>query len=93
MSRRACVLSCVRLFVTPWPVARQSSMYMGFFRQEFWRWVPFPSPGDLPNQGIKLMSPVSPALQADSLLLSLWGSPFTLLLPCLLQTLKLRQRV
>ena len=40
---------------------------MGFSRQEYWSVLPFPSPGDLPNPGIKSMSP---ALQVDSLLLS-----------------------
>jgi len=37
---------------------------MGFFRQEYWNGLPFPSPGDLPDPGIK---PRSPALQPDSL--------------------------
>ena len=37
---------------------------MEFSRQEYWRWLPFPSPGDLPDPGIE---PRSPALQADSL--------------------------
>ena len=40
---------------------------MGFFRQEYWSGLPFPSPGDLPDPGIKPVSPVAPALQADSL--------------------------
>ena len=40
---------------------------MGFFRQEHWSGLPFPSPGDLPDSGIKPTSHVSPALQADSL--------------------------
>ena len=44
---------------------------MGFFRQEYWSGLPFPSPGDLPDSGIK---PRSPALQADSLLMHHWGS-------------------
>jgi len=48
---------------------------MGFSRQEYWSGLPFPSPGDLPNPGIKQVSPASPALQADSLLLSYQGSP------------------
>ena len=43
--------SCVRLFVIPWTVARQAPLSMGFCRQEYWRWVPFPTPGDLPDQG------------------------------------------
>ena len=57
-------LSCVRLFVTPWTVARQASLSMGFSKQEYWSGLPFPPPGDLPDPGIKLWSP---ALQADSL--------------------------
>ena len=57
-------LSCVWLFATPWTVARQAPPSMGFSRQEYWNGLPFPSPGDLPNPGIELMSP---ALQADAL--------------------------
>ena len=60
-------LSCVLLFETPWTVAHQAPLSMGFFRQEYWSELPFPSPGNLPDPGIKPMSPVSPALQADSL--------------------------
>ena len=66
------MLSCfsrVRLFATPWTVAHQAPLSMGFFRQEYCSGLPFPSPEDLPD------SPVSPALQVDSLLLSHWGSP------------------
>ena len=56
--------SCVRLFVTPWTVASQAPLSMGFSRQEYWSRVSCPSPGDLPDPGIE---PRSPALQADSL--------------------------
>ena len=58
--------SCVQLFATPWTVAYQAPSSMGFSRQEYWRGLPFPSPGspDLPNSGIE---PRSPALQADAL--------------------------
>ena len=56
-------LSHVRLFVTPWTVDCQAPPSMGFSKQEYWNRLPFPSPGDPPNPGIK---PVSPALQADS---------------------------
>ena len=56
--------SCVRLFVTPWTVARQAPLSMGFSRQEYWSGLPCPSPGDLPDPGIE---PRSPALQADCL--------------------------
>ena len=50
-------LSRVRLFATPWTVAHQAPLSMGFARQEYWSGLPFPSPGDLPNPGIKPMSP------------------------------------
>ena len=56
-------LSRVRLFATPWTVAYQAPLSMGFSRQECWSGLPFPSPGDLPNPGIE---PGSPALQADT---------------------------
>ena len=46
-------LSRVRLFVTPWTVAYQAPPTMGFSRQEYWSGVPFPSPGDIPDPGIK----------------------------------------
>ena len=42
---------------TPWTVAHQAPLSMGFSRQEYWRVLPFPSPGDLPNPGIEPMSP------------------------------------
>ena len=58
-------LSFGRLFVTPWTVAHQAPLFMGFPRQEHWRSLPFPSSGDLPDPGIE---PGSPELQADSLL-------------------------
>ena len=67
-------LSCVRLFVTPWTVAHQAPLSVGFPRQEYWNVLLFPSSGDLPNPGTEPESPVSPALQADSLLLSHQGS-------------------
>ena len=57
-------LSRVRLFATLWTVALQAPPSMGFFRQEHWSALPFPSPGDLPNPGIE---PRSPASQADAL--------------------------
>ena len=54
----------------PWIVAHQAPLSMGFFRQEYWNRLPFPPPGVLPDLGIKLMYPVSPELQVDSLPLS-----------------------
>ena len=62
-----CVLSCGQLFVTFGTVAYQDPLSIGFSRQEFWNGFPFPPPRDLRNPGIKPESPVSPALQADSL--------------------------
>ena len=47
------LLSWVRLFATPWTVACLSPPPMGFSRQEYWSGLPFPSPGDLPDPGIK----------------------------------------
>ena len=58
-------LSRVRLFAIPWTVAHQAPQSMEFSGQEYWSGLPFPSPGDLPNPGIK---PGSPALQAAALL-------------------------
>ena len=53
----------VRLCATPWTVALQAPLSVGFSRQEYWSGLPCPPPGDLPNLGIKSRSP---ALQADS---------------------------
>ena len=50
-----CVLSRVRLLVTPWTVACQAPLTMGFSRQEHWTGLPCPPPGDLPDPGIKLV--------------------------------------
>ena len=69
-----CVFSCfshIWLFAIPWTVARQAPLSLGFSRQEYWNALPCRSP-DLPYPGIE---PESPALQADSLLLSHQGSP------------------
>ena len=54
--------SCVQLFVTPWTVARQTPASMRFSRQESWRGLPLPPPGNLPDPGIEPTSPVSPTL-------------------------------
>ena len=56
------LLSQVRLFKTPWTVARQAPLSTAFPRQEYWRELPFPPPGTLPDLGIEPMSPESPAL-------------------------------
>ena len=49
---------------SPWTIACQAPLSMGFSRQEYWSGLPLPSPGDLSNSGIE---PGSPSLQADSL--------------------------
>ena len=67
------LLSCVRLFATPWTIAYQTPQSTGFSRQEYRSGLPFPSPGDPPNPGIE---PGSPALQADSLLPESPGKPW-----------------
>ena len=51
-------------FATPWTVARQAPLSMGFSRPEYWSGSPFPSSEDLPDPGIE---PGSPTLQADDL--------------------------
>ena len=80
----ACVLShfsCVLLFATPWAVTRQAPLFMGFSRQEYWSGQLSPSPGDLPNPGIQLKSPMSPALAGGFLTTSATEKPFQVL-PC-----------
>ena len=54
-----CVLSRVQLFETLWTVAHQAPLSMGFFRQEYWGYLP---PGDLPDPGIEPMSLTTPEL-------------------------------
>ena len=65
--------SHVRLFATLWTVAWQASLSIGLSRQEYWSGLLFPPPGDLPDPGIK---PMSPALQADSFPAEPPGKPF-----------------
>ena len=61
-----------QLFMTPWTVARQAPLSVGFSRQGCWSGLPFPPPGDLSDPGIR---PVAPALQAGSLPLSHGEAP------------------
>ena len=76
---KACVhaqlLSHVQLFATLWTVICHTPLSIGFSWQEYWSGLPFPPPEDLPDPGIKLKSPVSPALKVNSLLLNHQGSP------------------
>ena len=67
-------------FVTPWTVARQTPLSMGFLRQEYWSGLPFPSPGDLPHPGIEPASPVSPALAGGFFTTDSPGKPIGTLL-------------
>ena len=67
-----CVFSHVWLFITPWTVAHQAPLSMGFSRQEYWSGLPCPPLGDFPNPGIE---PRSPALQSDSLPSEPLGKP------------------
>ena len=82
-----CVLGHVRLFATPWTVAYQTPLSMGFSRQEYWSGLPFPSPGDVPDPGIE---PTCPALAGRFLTAEPPGKPqvmvysfLNLLLDCL----------
>ena len=78
MCVHACMLSSlshVQLFEIPQTVACQAPLSMGFSRQEYWSVLPFPSPGDLIDSGIEVLSPVSPAMQADSLPTEPLGKP------------------
>ena len=58
----------------PMDCSPPGSSVHGFSRQKYWRGLPCPPPGDLPNSEIEPSYPTAPALQADSLLLSHWGS-------------------
>ena len=59
VSQHVCmyVISCVQLFMTTCVVAYQAPLFKRFPRQEYWSWLSFSSPGDLPNPGIKPVSP------------------------------------
>ena len=73
----ACMLSyfsSVQLFVTLRTKACQTSLAIKFFRQQYQSGLPCPPPGDLPDQGLKSLSPAAPALQMDSLPLGHQGN-------------------
>ena len=72
-----CCFSRVWLFATLWTVANQAPLSVWFSRQEYWSRLPRPPPEGIPDPGVEPLSPASPALHADSLPLSLWGSPCT----------------
>ena len=70
-----CCFSCVLLFVALWAVACRAPLSLGFSRPEYWSDLPRLPPGGLPNTKIEPVSPVSSALQTDSLLTSHWRRP------------------
>ena len=57
-----CSVAQLSDYVTPWTVAHQAPLSMGFHRQEYWSGLSFPPPGDLPSPGTEPVSPVSLAL-------------------------------
>ena len=67
--------SCVRLCATPETAAHQAPPSVGFFRQEHWSGLPFPSPRDLPDPGAEPASPVAPALAGRFLTTEPPGKP------------------
>ena len=71
-SRCCLVAKSLRLFATPWTVAHQAPLSMGFPRQEYWPGLPFPPPGDLPDPGVE---PDSPALAGSFFTTELCGKP------------------
>ena len=71
LCRSGLVTKLCPTLATPWTVACQGPLSMGFSRQEYWNGLPFPSPEDLPDPGIKRNSLT---LQADSLLTELQDS-------------------
>ena len=72
------MLSRVQLFASPWTVACQAPLSMGFSRQEYWSGLTCsPLQGIFQTQGSNPLIPVSPALQADSFPAELWRKTFT----------------
>ena len=69
------LFSYVQFFVTPWSVARHTSLSMEFSRQEYWSGLPFATPEDLPNPGIKPTSLASPALAGGFFITAPPGNP------------------
>ena len=59
LQQKLLLLSCVRLFETPWTIKQQAPLSKGFSRQEFWNGLPYPPTGELPRLGIQPTSPAS----------------------------------
>ena len=87
----------VWLFAILWTVAFQAPFVPGILQAEYWRGLPCPSPGDLPDSGIEHIPPASPALQGDSLPTEPPGKPSSLRVTCksqrALPSLNLRKEV
>ena len=64
-------------FVTLGTITRQAPLSMGFSKQEYWRGLPFPSPGDPPNPGVEPRSPASSALAGEFFIAEPPGKPLT----------------
>ena len=69
------MLCCVQLFATPWTVARQTPLSMGFSRKEYWSELPFPSPEGFPDPEIKPTYSSSPALASGFFTIEPPGKP------------------
>ena len=70
--------SHVLLFATPWTVAHQAPLSMGFSRQEYWSGLPYLPPGDLPDTGIEPAPLMSPALAVEFFTTSAtWEAPLS----------------
>ena len=77
------MLSCfsyVQLFVTPWTVASQAPLSMGFSRQEYWNGLPCPPPGHLPDPGVKPVSLISHLLPGGFFTTSTTWEPLLLMI-------------
>ena len=61
--------------MAPWTITHQTSLRMEFSRGENWSGLSFPSPGDLSDPGIELMSLVSPALAGGFFTTEITGKP------------------
>ena len=68
-------LSHVQLFGPPWTPTHQTPLSMEFSRQEYWNGLPFPTPGDLPDPGMKPLSLMSPALASGFFITAPPGKP------------------
>ena len=70
-----CLLATTNSFTTPWTVAGQAPLSMGFSQEKYWSGLPYLPPGDFPNPGIEPTSPVSPALSGGFFTTEPLGKP------------------